>query len=135
MTSPTLTGIHRTRDAVTFTALQGAGEVCTLTVPRGSSVRLGMPLLRLAGMPVSLIVTERQEGGEDQQPRMYGFEVYPETPEGAACLETLDMSGRVGLPETEARDLLCAVLTLQPQSLQPGPVAPASFFFQDDAGD
>ena len=102
--TPTLTGIDLTPDAVTFTAMQNGGGVCTLTVPRGASVHLSRPLPRFAGMPAKLTITD-QQGGRASEPdagptRVFFFEVYPETLEGAACLEALGMT--VSSPDTEA---------------------------------
>jgi hypothetical protein len=92
-TTPTLTGIHKTPDAVNFTAMQG-GWCFTLTVPRGALLSLDRPLPRLAGQPVDLTITDQQDGAADRETdaRVFFFDVYPETPEGAACLEALGLT-------------------------------------------
>jgi hypothetical protein len=95
--APTLTAVHRTPDAVTFTALQNGGYICTLTAPRTALMRLTAS--RTPGQPARLTVTDQREGSEDQQPRVFFFEVYPE---GVACLEALGMSGQVSPLEVEA---------------------------------
>ncbi|WP_424951011.1 hypothetical protein [Deinococcus sp.] len=104
-TAPLLLEVELTPDAVTFTALQNGYCLCTLTAPRGALVRLGIPVPRVLGQPVRLTVSDQQEGeaaGQDaEQTRVFFFEVYPETPEGAACLEALGLSERVGLPDGE----------------------------------
>ncbi|MGY2895178.1 hypothetical protein [Deinococcus sp. UYEF24] len=92
--TPTLTGIHQTPDAVTFTAMQGGACLRTLTVPRGALMRLTTPVPHESGQPSRLTVTDQQEGSEDQQPRVFFFEVYPE---GVAHLEALGLTDRAAL--------------------------------------
>jgi hypothetical protein len=102
--TPTLTGLHQTPDAVTFTAMQGGGYTCTLTVPRGALLSLTTSASHDPGQPVRLTITDQQDGAADRETdaRVFFFEVYPETPEGAACLEALGTTDRVGPPDTEA---------------------------------
>jgi hypothetical protein len=90
--APTLTAIHKTLDAVTFTAMKGGPCAYTLTVPRWACVRLSRPLPRLAGQPVDLTITDQQTRRSVAPSRVFFFEVYPETPEGAACLEALGLT-------------------------------------------
>lgn len=102
-TAPRLMEVELTPDTVTFTALQSGWCVYTLTVPREAYRYLGCPLPRLAGMPLDLTITDQQEGRQGhgaELPRIFFFEIYPETPEGAACLEALGLT--VSPPDTEA---------------------------------
>ena len=104
-TTATLTAVYPAPDIVTFESYQhGAETPDFVTAPRGALVRLGIPLPRLEGMPVQLTVTDQEDGADfrDAPPcRVFFFDVYPETPEGAACLEALGLSERVGLPDGE----------------------------------
>ncbi|WP_407569099.1 hypothetical protein [Deinococcus altitudinis] len=93
-TAPRLMEVRPELNTVTFTALQHERCAYTLTVLRWACVRLGRPLPRFAGMPVELTITDEQRGRHAQgleASRMFSFEVYPETPEGAACLEALGL--------------------------------------------
>ena len=96
-TTPRLLEVQPGPDAVTFTAEQNWGQVCTLTVPRGACVRMGIPVPRTPGQSIRLTITEQQAADT----RVFFFEVYPETPEGAACLAVLGLTDRMGLPDSE----------------------------------
>ncbi len=99
---PTLTGVQLSPEAVTFAALD-QDTPWALTAPRGARVSLGIPVPRLSGCPVRLTL---QEAGSVALPvRIFFFDVYPETLEGAACLAHFDSGARVGPPDHVAVEL------------------------------
>ena len=101
--APRLLEVQSGPDALTFVAEQNWGCISTLTVPRWACMRLGRPHPRFAGMPVDLTITDRRKGEENEAPtRVFFFEIYPETPEGAACLAGLGLTDQVGLPDDES---------------------------------
>ncbi len=98
---PVLTSVFVSPEGVTFSA----PAYQDLTMPRPVWTQVTIPMPRLAGMPVLLKVFEaelREVNGHPLRQLRAFFDVYPDTPEGAAVLKALKWDQRVGPPEGEA---------------------------------
>ncbi len=97
---PALTSVFVSPEGVTF--ITSADQ--ELTLPRPVWTQVGIPMPRLLGMPVTLTVFKGELDAVTRRPGEQlraSFDVYPDTPEGAAVLKALKWDGQVGPPEEE----------------------------------
>jgi len=104
--TPTLASVRPAPDVLHFEFWSnGASRMAPLTVPRDALMHLGIPVPRAPGQPVTLTITDQDAAPEGQRFRVFFFAVFPEDPDGAACLEALGLTERVGLLNGEGVDL------------------------------